>query len=112
MPKEVVSGHWWGAPDQEERRPQIEVHWHRDGVDRIQIVTKAVAPDGGRLMPPEESKILTEASGPMSIGTVPIVEPYEYLVTDGFYVDLDRRGVNDLIRHLRRARDQAFGRDE
>lgn len=33
-------------------------------------------------------------------------------VADGFYVQLDRRGINDLIRHLRRARDQAFGRDE
>jgi hypothetical protein len=36
----------------------------------------------------------------------------ELRVTDGFYVNLDRRGLNDLIRHLRRARDHAFGRDE
>lgn len=34
------------------------------------------------------------------------------LVADGFFVDVDRRGINDLIRHLRRARDQAYGRDE
>lgn len=33
-------------------------------------------------------------------------------VADGFYVQLDRRGINDLIRHLRRSRDAAFGRDE
>jgi hypothetical protein len=33
-------------------------------------------------------------------------------VADGFFVQLDRRGINDLIRHLRRARDAAFGRDE
>lgn len=31
---------------------------------------------------------------------------------DGWYVTLDRRGINDLIRHLRRARDRAYGRDE
>ncbi len=31
---------------------------------------------------------------------------------DGYYADLDRRGINQLIRHLRRARDQAFGGDE
>lgn len=31
---------------------------------------------------------------------------------EGWFVDLDRKGCNDLIRHLRRARDQAFGRDE
>ena len=31
---------------------------------------------------------------------------------EGFFVSLDRRGINDLIRYLRRARDSAFGRDE
>lgn len=30
----------------------------------------------------------------------------------GFFVDLDRERINKLIRDLRRARDQAFGRDE
>lgn len=30
----------------------------------------------------------------------------------GQFVDLDRGKINDLIRHLRRARDAAFGRDE
>lgn len=31
---------------------------------------------------------------------------------EGQWVDLDRQTINDLIRVLRRARDQAFGRDE
>lgn len=31
---------------------------------------------------------------------------------DGWYADLDRAGINRLIKALRRARDQAFGRDE
>jgi hypothetical protein len=31
---------------------------------------------------------------------------------DGWYVTLDRRGINELIRNLRRARDRAYGRDE
>lgn len=30
----------------------------------------------------------------------------------GLYFELDRRSINDLIRLLRKARDQAFGRDE
>ena len=30
----------------------------------------------------------------------------------GQYVDLERHHINALIRHLRRARDQAFGQDE
>lgn len=33
-------------------------------------------------------------------------------VESGLYVDLDRRGINDLIRLLRKARDKAYGRDE
>lgn len=31
---------------------------------------------------------------------------------DSLWVTMDRHGINDLIRHLRRARDAAFGRDE
>lgn len=31
---------------------------------------------------------------------------------DGQFVDLDRDQINNLIRHLREARDKAFGRDE
>jgi hypothetical protein len=30
----------------------------------------------------------------------------------GYHVDLDRRQINEIIRHLRKARDRAFGRDE
>lgn len=30
----------------------------------------------------------------------------------GLHVELNRRAINDLIRVLRKARDQAFGRDE
>jgi hypothetical protein len=33
-------------------------------------------------------------------------------VERGLFVDLDRAGINQAIRVLRRARDQAFGRDE
>jgi len=34
------------------------------------------------------------------------------VINEGLYVNLDRRGINDLIRNLRRARDQAYGKDE
>jgi hypothetical protein len=33
-------------------------------------------------------------------------------VDGGWYISLDRRAINDTIRHLRKARDQAFGPDE
>ena len=31
---------------------------------------------------------------------------------DSWYVTVDRRSINDLIRRLRQARDRAYGRDE
>lgn len=40
-------------------------------------------------------------------GAVSVSGPYSDL-----WVSLDRKGVNDLIRILRRARDAAFGKDE
>lgn len=50
-------------------------------------------------------------TGSVQVATVdPDGDPFA--VSSGLYVDLDRQGINDLIRHLRRARDQAFGRDE
>ncbi len=31
---------------------------------------------------------------------------------NGWFASLDRQGCNNLIKYLRRARDQAYGRDE
>lgn len=79
----------------------------------------------------DENKVVNESSGeeePLNPNRVKVtwnreagyvqiatVNPeYEDLMSDksGWYVDLDRRGINYLIRILRRARDQSFGRDE
>jgi hypothetical protein len=50
-------------------------------------------------------------TGDVQIATVnEDAEPFS--AAGGLHVNLDRQGINDLIRHLRRARDQAFGRDE
>lgn len=68
--------------------PIVDVRWNREG-GYVQIVTKAEDPFGGRAIEDEGVHYL-----------------------DGFYVDLDRQAINKLIRNLRRARDQAFGRDE
>jgi len=91
MPKEVI----YGDLPQGEDGPGVsvvEVRWDRE-TGYFQIVTKALDRiTGGELVEPEpESGI-------------------HY--TAGFYVGLDRREINSLIRVLRRARDQAYGRDE
>ena len=94
MPKEIVTAAYWlpdekdpdaeGAP---EEQPVAEVRWGRDE-DHVSLVTRK---RGYEVPPPEADPI-----------------PFQY----GMHCDLNRRGINELIRHLRRARDQAFGRDE
>lgn len=68
--------------------PIVYVRWGREQ-NFVQIVTKATDANGGRYAAGDETDF-----------------------TDGMYVDLDREAINRLIRNLRRARDQAFGRDE
>jgi hypothetical protein len=91
MPKETVYGeqHAFDPADKNPAVPRAEVIWNREG-GYVQIVTKATDANGGRLVGDDE--------------------PTHF--TDGLYVDLDRSAINALIRNLRRARDQAFGRDE
>ena len=86
MPREAV----WGTndflpEDAEDGGAIVDVRWNRD--QHVQVVTRR---EFAEVPPPDE---------PIS---------YKY----GMYVDLDRTGINTLIRNLRRARDQAFGRDE
>jgi len=82
MPKEAVLSPT-GFNDDYSRGLRTEVHWGRDK-EYVQVATLA-----------DES-------------------PHEFEgdAMQGWYCDLDRKGINDLIRNLRKARDQAFGRDE
>lgn len=91
MPKEAVYGvqHVYDPSDKNPKVPIVEVRWSREA-GYIQVVSKATSADDGRVAGPS-----TEAH-----------------VTDGYHVDLNRDSINSLIRNLRRARDQAFGRDE
>lgn len=50
--------------------------------------------------------------GDVEIQTVNPLTEDSFEADGGWNVWLDRRGINDLIRILRKARDQAFGRDE
>jgi hypothetical protein len=61
----------------------VQVGWNREA-EHVQVAT--VNSDSAELRPTPEG--------------------------NGWYVQLDRYRINQLIRVLRRARDQAFGRDE
>lgn len=100
MPKETVYGEQmaYDPADPKPRVARVEVMWNREA-GHVQIVSKATDAEGGRW-----------AGYPKA--DEPYDETNEHHVTDGYYVNLGRVEINTLIRHLRRARDQAFGRDE
>lgn len=92
MPKEIVYGNSLPYSENDPARSIAEVSWSREA-EHVQVVTKCVrAEDTEQVYENSELPTLKAA--------------------DGWYIYLDRSGINRLIRNLRRARDQAFGRDE
>jgi hypothetical protein len=89
MPKELIND--------PESSFAVEVNWGRD-VGHIQIATVTRPKQGNTPL------LLAELVERWDEGT-------RELAT-GLFCTLDRRMINELIRMLRRARDQAFGRDE
>ena len=81
----------------------VSVMWNRDG--SVQVVTTAKDADerlrNWQEMPDAAPTPLTAGAPGTSFKTF-----------SGWHVDLDRAGVNRLIRVLRQARDAAFGKDE
>lgn len=84
MPKETIRSRYEYRED-EPNELVTEVRWSRDA-DYVQLATVVLNRSDGTFVTRE--------------------------VDGGWFADLDRHGINNLIRHLRRARDQAFGRDE
>lgn len=64
----------------------LRLQWSKGGTGHVQAVA---APMVGGM--PEENFLATD---------------------EAKWVDLNRQSINDLIRHLRQARDDAFGKDE
>jgi len=86
MPKEMIPDRYTGSDDDavaEGSPTQVRVGWSKE-TGHVEVAT--VAPDHMVLEPTPEG--------------------------NGWFVQMDRAGLNRLIRALRTARDQAFGRDE
>lgn len=89
MPKEKIN-----HPDEPF---SVEVNWHRDA-SHVQIASTTRPIDGDTPLP-----------------LAKLVESWDddtKELATGLFCTLDRYRVNELIRVLRRARDQAFGKDE
>lgn len=103
MPKEVVYGQGlpYGTPEKPgPARSIVEVGWHPGS--HVQVATRCVRADDGMVYEAQPGE--PGADEDLAGQSIPR--------THGFYVDLDRQGINLLIRNLRLARDKAFGRDE
>lgn len=101
MPKELIYGSDPPYTDESSARSVVGVHWGRDGNDYLQLSTGLFNDD------------LKYVDGLGDTHTAEGEQAVRRQVwSEGFYVTLNRSNVNALIRHLRRARDQAFGRDE
>jgi hypothetical protein len=94
MPKETIYAEHTPYGEESSAVSVVEVSWSREA-EHVQLVTKCV-----------DRSTLEPYAGPETENLREI--PF----TAGMYLSLRRSTINDLIRHLRRARDQAFGRDE
>jgi hypothetical protein len=84
----------------------VVVAWGRD--TQVQVATTATDADE-RL----RNWVETDSGTPPRTGDPTGTEPgTSFRMFDGWHTTLDRAGINKLIQVLRRARDQAFGRDE
>lgn len=86
-------------PDGTDADTRVEVGWTPHGGGSVQLATTKVQPGA------EEFRH-REYFG----GTDP--EEPRRPVWNGWYIDLDRDQINNLIQRLREARDAAYGRDQ
>lgn len=98
MPRERIYGAETPFGEEDSRRSVIDLTWSRE-TGHVQIATMSI--DG-------------VTGDPVEIGTIEVPSPDgpHRGILGGQYLQLDRDGCNRLIRNVRRARDQAFGRDE
>ncbi len=95
-------------PDGTDADRRLELHWQRDG--GVQLATARFAGQGQvdttiTYLTEGGEHIPAQAGANTHSGDLPLAWP-------GEFVELAREQVNHLIKQLRVARDQAYGRDE
>lgn len=115
MPKELIrSDHpAYGTREEPEAYGFVDVRWDRE-TGYFQIATTCLDPSTYEVYTPLreaiEAPLTPPGEPPQFTELIALEGPMP--VQAGYYVNLDRRGINELIRTLRRARDAAFGKDE
>lgn len=122
MPKEFVNSKHGGSGHE---RTYVQVGWSKEA-DHVEIGVLDSATElvvrRNTFGPGEHRPGCVVESGPSCGGDhcPPWTRPYEGTPDammdqepfGGWFMQMDRVGINRLIRILRRARDQAYGRDE
>jgi len=108
MPKEVIYADRgypaYGTTDAPEAESVIEVSWSKEA-SHVQIATRCVrSSDHAPFVHESFLDYLKPLPEDERLGVLSMMA--------GLYATLDRESINNIIRVLRRARDQAFGRDE
>jgi hypothetical protein len=95
MPKEAIYNYYARAtPDGLDVHPEyLHVGW-TPGMEHVEVAS--VQPNGKIYLLDEQAKEYRDINAH----------------TPGWFVQLDRAGINAMIRALRKARDSAFGSDE
>lgn len=101
MPKELVFAPDRPYTDASSAQSVVGVHWGGEMDGYLQVSTMLFNDDGKYIT---ADGVTHQAEGDDAVR--------RDIHAQGFYVSLGRKEVNALIRNLRRARDQAFGRDE
>lgn len=76
--------------------------------DKVQTIYEATAGPGRPATTVRFPDERYEEMGRLLLNSLDVVAGVQY---DGLWADLDRQGVNRLVRILRKARDSAFGAD-
>lgn len=123
MPKEVVYGvdPYGGKWKKDLDGPEIDVHvpvvsavevrWNKES-GYFQMATCMHNSSVGGVVTEFPTELRLIFGEPSTSGEEAAQETEFLAQAAGCWVTLDRKGINDVIRNLRRARDQAFGRDE
>lgn len=96
MPKEVIRSKYEGNSDNPE--PVIRVGWSKEQ-GHVDVASVSLDPKQGLSFYDEDVKQWVT------------FDKRDFL-ENGWFVQLDRNGINKMIKALRTARDQAFGKDE
>ena len=99
MPKEIIYDRWRDdTKDPVTSDAYVRVGWSKDGSEHVQLATAVTA---------ESKRVRIQFFDEESKGW----HDYDPIEDNGLFVQLDRHGINRLIRTLRKARDDAFGSD-